>query len=99
MKNYTVKKLRKSGAREVHVRPACPPLHENKRHGSGNRPSPGAALPPLLARFIGTARRIPPWQGYSIVRESSRISWTFITSMSGLNGFAMKWILLFRISA
>jgi amidophosphoribosyltransferase len=26
LKNYTVKKLRESGAREVHVRPACPPL-------------------------------------------------------------------------
>ena len=26
LKNYTVKKLRLSGAREVHVRPACPPL-------------------------------------------------------------------------
>jgi amidophosphoribosyltransferase len=26
LKNYTVKKLRASGAREIHVRPACPPL-------------------------------------------------------------------------
>jgi amidophosphoribosyltransferase len=26
LKNYTVKKLREAGAREVHVRPACPPL-------------------------------------------------------------------------
>ncbi|MBN1391074.1 MAG: amidophosphoribosyltransferase, partial [Candidatus Thermoplasmatota archaeon] len=26
LKNYTVNKLRKAGAREVHVRPACPPL-------------------------------------------------------------------------
>jgi len=26
LKNYTVKKLRLSGAKEVHVRPACPPL-------------------------------------------------------------------------
>jgi amidophosphoribosyltransferase len=26
LKNYTVKKLRESGAKEIHVRPACPPL-------------------------------------------------------------------------
>jgi len=26
LKNYTMNKLRKAGAREVHVRPACPPL-------------------------------------------------------------------------
>ena len=26
LKNYTVKKLWEAGAREVHVRPACPPL-------------------------------------------------------------------------
>jgi amidophosphoribosyltransferase len=26
LKNYTVKKLRESGVKEVHVRPACPPL-------------------------------------------------------------------------
>lgn len=26
LKNYTVKKLRASGAKEVHIRPACPPL-------------------------------------------------------------------------
>jgi amidophosphoribosyltransferase len=26
LKNYTLKKLWESGAREVHVRPACPPL-------------------------------------------------------------------------
>ncbi|MGA1866452.1 MAG: amidophosphoribosyltransferase [Thermoplasmatota archaeon] len=26
LKNFTVKKLRQAGAREVHVRPACPPL-------------------------------------------------------------------------
>lgn len=26
LKNYTVKKLRASGAKEIHVRPACPPL-------------------------------------------------------------------------
>jgi amidophosphoribosyltransferase len=26
LKNYTIKKLRECGAREVHIRPACPPL-------------------------------------------------------------------------
>jgi len=26
LKNYTVTKLREAGAKEVHVRPACPPL-------------------------------------------------------------------------
>ena len=26
LKNYTIKKLMENGAREVHIRPACPPL-------------------------------------------------------------------------
>jgi amidophosphoribosyltransferase len=37
LKNYTVKKLWENGAREIHVRPACPPLMFTCLYGSSTR--------------------------------------------------------------
>jgi amidophosphoribosyltransferase len=41
LKNFTVNKLREAGAKEVHVRPACPPLisHANTCSRPGTSPS------------------------------------------------------------
>jgi len=45
LKNYTLKKLWESGAREIHVRPACPPLMFPCRYALSTR-----SIEELIAR-------------------------------------------------
>jgi amidophosphoribosyltransferase len=54
LKNFTIAKLYESGAKEVHVRPACPPLIFPCRYGKSTRAMEELAARRAIAKVEGT---------------------------------------------
>ncbi|MBU2234438.1 MAG: amidophosphoribosyltransferase [Proteobacteria bacterium] len=76
MKNYTIRKLWDNGAKEIHVRPACPPLMFPCRFASSTRSASELATHRAIRALEGeTTESLEEYLDHRTARYRSMVEW------------------------
>ena len=76
LKNYTIRKLWDNGAKEIHVRPACPPLMFPCRFASSTRSAAELATHRAIRALEGeTTERLEEYLDHRTARYRSMVEW------------------------